>query len=236
MTQPINAALEQLFHEARHRDVSLNERLQIVAAFVRAEAPDFADMVDRFVGRLEAARAGQGAPQVGDSMPLFTMPDQDGRLVRLQDLLDEGPVILAFHRGHWCPYCRLNMAGLAEIEEQARPARIVGISSEVQRFTRELRSEAGGTFSILSDVNGGYALSINLVVWVDQAMSEMIEKAGWDIPLYQGGGDWLLPIPAVFVLGQDGRVAARHVDPDYRRRMELDDLLNGVDLVRRQAG
>ena len=56
----------------------------------------------------------------------------------------------------------------------------------------------------------------------------MIAGAGWDVPLYQGT-DWILPIPGVFIVGHDGRIASRHVDPDYRRRMEIADLLRGVD-------
>jgi peroxiredoxin len=187
--------------------------------------------VDRFVGRLEAARAGESAPQVGEPMPSFTMPDQDGKLVSLTGLLEKGPVVVAIHRGHWCPYCRLNMVGLAEIEEAAKPAQIVAMSAELQKFTRGLKTEAGGSFPIVTDVGGGYALSLNLAIWVDERMSKMIAGAGWDIPLYQGGTGWILPIPAVFVVRQDGIIAARHVDPDYRRRMELSDLLSDIKLA-----
>lgn len=232
MTHPMVTALEEAVQQCRGKGSSLSERLQLIADLVRDRAPPFADQVDRFVGRLEDVRAGSQAPQVGDKMPLFTLPDQNGRFVSLEQLLEKGPVVLAFHRGHWCPYCRLNMAGLAEIEDRAKPAQIIGISAETQQYTRQLQKEAGGRFPILSDVGAGYALSMNLVVWVDEQMSRMIDGAGWDIPLYQGGTDWILPIPAVFVVRQDGIIAARHVDPDYRRRMELDDLLRGVDLVR----
>lgn len=235
MTHPMVQALEDAVQQVRGKGTSLSDRLQMIADLVRDRAPPFAEQVDSFVGRLETARAGAQAPQVGEPMPLFTLPDQNGRFVSLESLLEKGPVVLAFHRGHWCPYCRLNMAGLAEIEDRAAPAQIVGISAETQQYTRQLQAEAGGRFPILSDVGAGYALSMNLVVWVDEQMSRMIEGAGWDIPLYQGGTDWILPIPAVFVVRQDGIIAARHVDPDYRKRMELDDLLRGVDLVREAA-
>jgi peroxiredoxin len=231
MTHPLVAALEDAFQEIRNRDLTLGERLKYVADCVRVKGPDFAAAVDAFVGRLEAAQAGSTAPMVGDVLPSFYLPDHEGRLVTLQSLLDRGPAIIAFHRGHWCPYCRLNMVGLAEIEDEAKPAQIVAISSEVQQYTRILRAEAGAEFPFLTDVDAGYALSINLAIWVDEAMSGMIGGAGWDIPGYQGGTPWILPVPAVFVVGQDGIIAARHVDPDYRRRMELDALLDAVKLV-----
>ena len=231
MTHPLVTALEDAFQEVRNRDLTLGERLKYIADCVRTKGPGFAAAVDTFVGRLETAQAGSSAPMVGELMPDFFLPDHDGRLVTLQSLLYRGPAVLAFHRGHWCPYCRLNMVGLAEIEEAAKPAQIVAISSEIQQYTKMLRAEAGAQFPFLTDMGGGYALSNNLAVLVDEAMAGMIGGAGWDIPAFQGGTPWVLPIPAVFVVGQDGVIAARYVDPDYRRRMELDALLDAVKLV-----
>ncbi len=232
MVNPLVAALEQAFQDVRGRDLSLGERLKFVADCVRSKGPGFADAVDAFVGRLEAAQAGSTAPMVGDAMPEFFLPDHEGRLVTLASLLEQGPAVLAFHRGHWCPYCRLNMVGLAEIQHEVKPAQIVAISSEIQQYTKALRAEAGAEFPFLTDVGGGYSLSINLAIWVDDEMARMIGGAGWDIPGYQGGTPWVLPIPAVFVVGQDGIIKARHVDPDYRRRMELDALIDAVELAR----
>jgi peroxiredoxin len=231
MTHPLVAALEEAFQEVRDRDLTLGERLKYIADCVREKGPDFAAAVDLFVARLEAAHAGNTAPQVGGLMPDFCLPNHDGQLVRLQELLANGPVALAFHRGHWCPYCRLNMVGLAEIEEAAKPTQIVAISSEIQQYTRKLRAECGGNFPFLTDFGGGYALSINLSIFVDEAMSSMIDGAGWHVTQYQGGGGWVLPIPSVFVVGRDGIIAARHIDPDYRRRLELDGLMNAVKLI-----
>ena len=35
----------------------------------------------------------------------------------------------------------------------------------------------------------------------------------------------MLPIPATFVVGRDGRIKARFVDPDYRKRMAIEELI-----------
>ncbi|HSG34821.1 MAG TPA: redoxin domain-containing protein, partial [Sphingomonadaceae bacterium] len=167
MTHPLVAALEDKFREVRDMDLPLGDRLRAIAEEVRLRSPPFADAVDVFVARLEKAHAGEGAPKVGEVMPSFTLPDHDGRLVSLDEILANGPAVLAFHRGHWCPYCRLNMVGLAEIQDKVDPARIVAISSEMQKYTRELRAEAGARFPFLTDIDGGYTLSINLAIWVD---------------------------------------------------------------------
>lgn len=235
MSNALVAALDAAVREAAARPISLGERLALVANRVRELSNVYADAVDSFVSRLERAGAGANAPQVGDLMPNFMMPDQDGRMVALDQLVRGGPTVLVFHRGHWCPYCRLAMAGMAEIQASIAPKALVAISPERQKFTTMLRSEAGAEFPFLSDIGSGYALSIGLSIWVDDAMASLIAQAGWDIPEYQGMDGWIMPVPAVFVVGADGQVIARHVDPDYRRRMELDDVLGVLERVRRQS-
>lgn len=217
-------SIEQAFQEVCFREAPLRERLDYLAQKVRALSPTYDAAVEVFVDRLEQAGAGNEAPQVGEPMPGFVLPDDQGHLVSLEQLLEKAPVVVAFHRGHWCPYCRLNAIGLAEVEADIKPVQIVVISAETQTYTKAIKAEARAGFPFLTDFGNGYALSLNLAIWVDDAMASLIEGSGKDIPQYQGSEGWILPIPSVFVVGQDGMIKARHVDPDYRRRLELDDL------------
>ena len=77
----------------------------------------------------------------------------------------------------------------------------------------------------MTDIDNGYALSLNLAVWVGDEMQRILEAGGRDVTNYQGNQTWVLPIPATFVVAQDGRVTARFIDPDYRNRMTIEDLL-----------
>lgn len=224
MRQSLVTALERAFEEARDRNVPLGERLRYVAQQVSVLSRPYEDAINILVERLERANAGAQAPQIGEPMPSFILPDDQGKLVSLNQMLETAPVAIAFHRGHWCPYCRLNAHALAEIQEQIRPVQIIAISAETQAYTRTIKAEAGAHFPFLTDIANGYALSLNLAIWIDDDMSAMIEAAGWDIPKYHGSAGWIMPIPSVFVVGQNGLITARHVDPDYRRRLEMDDL------------
>ena len=219
--------LEDATDRSRDMNVPLGERLKAVADEVRRLSPEFADIVDRMVARLVANNVGQSAPQPGEPMPEFILPDEGGRLVRLTDLLDKGPVVLSFHRGHWCPYCRLNADGLAKIapEVESLGAQIVAISPEKGRYGAELKSYAKAPFPVLADINNGYALELNLLFWVGDEKRKAMQAGGFDIVPYQGNETWMLPIPATFIIGQDGVVKARYIDPDYRKRMDLDELL-----------
>lgn len=224
---PLVAALEKTTAAAMVSGKPLAARLRMIADQVRELSPEFADAVETFVGRLNGAEAGAKAPQVGEALPAFVLPDQNGRLVSLDTLLREGPLVVAFLRGHWCPYCRITASALGEIAETARKlgARIVAITPESRQFARALDADTASAFPILADLDNGYALSVNLAIWVDEGMSSLIAGAGWDIPAYQGNETWMLPIPAVFVLGRDGIVVARHVNPDYRERANLDEIV-----------
>jgi peroxiredoxin len=229
---PLVAALEAEFQSVRNLELPLGARLGRIAAKVRQMSPEFGDAVDTFVHRLERARAGAAAPALGDVMPGFLLADETGRLRSLDELIADGPAAIVFVRGHWCPYCRLNAVGLAEIEARLSPVKLAVISPERQAYTTRLKAESGAGFPFLTDVGAGYALSINLAIWIDQAMAALIASAGWDVPAYHGDDAWVMPVPSVFLVGRDGVVAARHIDPDYRRRMELADIL---DAARRLA-
>ena len=180
--------LDEATDRSRDMDAPLGERLKAVADEVRRVSPEFAATVDRMVARLAASNVGQTAPKPGESMPDFVLPDEGGRLVRLTDLLDNGPVVLSFNRGHWCPYCRLNVAGLAEIapEVESLGARIVAISPEKARYGKELKSYAKAPFPVLADIDNAYALELNLLFWVGDEKREAMQAGGYDIAPYQG--------------------------------------------------
>lgn len=225
--QNLSEALAACTVRCRSMDAPLQDRLSAFADDVRRLSPDFADVVDRMIGHLRANHAGEHAPSPGDAMPDFVLPDQSGRLVALSELLDSGPAVIAFHRGHWCPYCTINADALARIEPEVKAlgARIVAITPEVRKFTSELADATDAQFPILSDLDNAYALDVGVAIKVPEEKRAAMTAAGWDISDYMGTRSWMLPIPATFVVGTDGAVRARFVDPDYRRRMDVEEIL-----------
>jgi peroxiredoxin len=217
----------ELLSKYRDADGPLSERLAAFATAHRRRYPAYSDAVDKLVARLNDAGGWKDAPDVGEEMPPFMLPDETGRLVNLQSLCADGPVAIMFHRGHWCPYCRMNLRAVAREKDRIATTggRIVVIQPERQQFAGEFRSDAGAPFPILTDMDNGYALSLNLAIWVGPDITKMYARSGYDLPRYQGNDAWMVPIPATFVVGRDGKVAARFIDPDFRKRMELDDLL-----------
>jgi peroxiredoxin len=229
-SKPLSQLLDEAFIECRDMDASLSERLQAFADAVRRFGPQFQHAVDGLVERLRTHDVGKNAPKPGEPMPNFILPDERGQLVSLDALLQSGPVAVTFHRGHWCPYCRINTRALAEAQEKiaAEGGQVTAIMPDREHFTSELKAESDAPFPILTDFDNGYALSINLAFYVGEEMQQMMTGAGWDVSRSQGSDTWLLPVPATFVVATDGRVKARFVDPDYRKRMTIEDLLSAL--------
>jgi peroxiredoxin len=216
-----------LFVELRDREAPLGERLAAYAEGSRRAYPDYAEAVDQLVRRLNEDGNWNDAPRVGDAMPDFLLPDEQGHLVGLRDLRSEGPVAIMFHRGHWCPYCRINVHAIARSSAAiaATGGRVVIVMPERQAYAGKLQAETGAAFPILTDMDNGYAMSVNLAIWLGPDIERLLSGYGNDLPRYHGNDAWMVPIPATFVIGRDGKIVARFIDPDFRKRMELDDLL-----------
>lgn len=220
--------LKLAFQRCREMDGTLSEQLQAYAAAGREIFPAYGEAVDRLVARVNQNGGGESAPHPGEPMPPFVLPDESGRLVTLPSLLEEGPVVVMFFRGHWCPYCRLNVRAVIKAYDRikARGANVVAIMPETQEYAVKFKTEAAAPFPVLTDLDNGYALSLNLAIWLGADIERLLHYL--DMPAFHGNDGWMLPIPATFVVGRDGIIKARFVDPDFRRRMEIEDLISAL--------
>jgi peroxiredoxin len=218
--------LRLAFLRCRDMEAPLSERLDAYEAAARDIFPAYSDAVDRLVARIHENGGGENAPRAGEPMPPFLLPDETGALVSLQSLLARGPLAVMFFRGHWCPYCRLNVRAVIQAMGRIRAigGHVVAIMPETQTYAAQFKNDAAVPFPVLTDLDNGYALSLNLAVWLGAEIEGLLSPMQ-DMPAFHGNDGWVLPIPATFVVGQDGVVKARFVDPDFRKRMAIDDLI-----------
>jgi len=172
-----------------------------------------------------------GALKEGDAAPDFDLPELGGGRVHLTDVLRDGPVVISFYRGAWCPYCNLEMqalqAALPDIE--AAGGRLITIAPETAAHAGEIRDKGNLTFPLLQDADNAVARCFGLVFALPEPLRSIYEAFGIDLTDSQGNDAFELPMPATYIIGSNGRVAHAFVDVDYTQRMEPSEI---VDILR----
>ena len=181
--------------------------------------------------KLMQSDAGENAPTNGDNAPDFVLPNVRGGTTQLGDLLKEGPVVLSFYRGGWCPFCNLEFKALSDILPQirAKGATLIGVSPETPDASLSTIEKHNLPFEVLSDVGNKIAERYGLVMTVYEELRPLYLQWGIDIPAANGDDSFQLPIPATYVIKQDGTVHACYVDKNYTARMEPKDILGALD-------
>jgi peroxiredoxin len=220
--------------------MSLQDQLDAFRANFQAGGPPWNapewihEPMHRATAELIASGAAAKALKVGDKAPAFVLNDADGQAFASTDLLAKGPLVLTFYRGVWCPYCNMELqalqAALAEIT--ARGASLVAISPQKPANSRRSQRENKLEFPILSDPGNDVAAVFGLRFKLPDYLSDLYKNTFKnDLEVVNGDASWTLPMPARFVIGQDGTILYAEVNPDYTRRPDPSELFPALDKV-----
>lgn len=192
-----------------------------------------AEVLQTFAGSIEdLMRKGIGSTslKVGDRAPNFTLANADGRSIALSSLLSQGPVVISFQRGAWCPYCSLELRAWNRSFQSvlAAGASIVAITPEIAEEAAKTRSKNEVPFEVLVDAANSVAREFGLVFELQQNLRPIYAQLGADLQKINGDSSFTLPIPATYVIGRDGIVKFAHVDPNYMNRAEPSEILKSL--------
>ena len=198
--------------------------------------PAAVEALHRATDELIASGAQNLALKAGDVAPEFTLPDPDGHLVSSKVLLEYGPLVLTFYRGAWCPYCNFDLSALEEArsEIESRGATLVAISQQTAPNSRKSQRQNGLGFPILGDHGGEIAAQFGLRWTLPDYLREVQKALGADLTAFNGEASWTLPMPARYVIAQDGVIAYAEVNADYTRRPEPSAIFPVLEQLRRQ--
>lgn len=189
--------------------------------------PEIHPIMERATAALFASGQAERAIHAGDRAPAFVLQDQNDRTVSSAELLAQGPLIVTFYRGVWCPYCNIELQALNELLPQFRAlgANIVAISPQKPVNSRKSVRQNQLDFPVLSDVRGETGAAFGLRFALPDYLVALYQTLGNDLPAFNDDPSWTLPMPARYVIGQDGVVRYAEVNPDYTRRPEPADML-----------
>lgn len=216
--------------------MSLQEQLDTFKAAFEAGQPPYnvpravVETMHRATAELINSGAAQRALKAGDMMPAFTLDDAEGKPVSSADLLRQGPLVVTFYRGVWCPYCNMDLralqAALPAVQEAG--ASLVAISPQLAANSRKAVRQNSLTFPILSDSHNDVAAAFGLRFELQDYLVDLYKSLKNELPAFNGDASWTLPMPARYVVAQDGTIVYAEVNPDYTRRPEPSDMLPAI--------
>jgi peroxiredoxin len=213
------------------------ELQQQLATFKQRASSELAETLQAGVDELAESGIAERAVKEGERAPDFELPNVQGKSVSLSALLERGPVVLAFYRGGWCPYCNLQLRAYQRILPEIRElgGQLVAVSPEPQDASLSTAEKNALEFEVLSDVDVTAARSFRLLFDLSERLKQTYIGMDKDLSVMNADGQWHLPIPATYVIAQDGRVELAFVDPEYRHRLEPSDILAALQRLREPA-
>jgi peroxiredoxin len=209
--------------------MSLKEQLAEYRSSWRKRVPkERQAIMERHIEQLRNGVVVQTMLKVGDRAPAIRLYNAKRELVDIRFLLKDGPVIVTFYRGGWCPYCNLELKAFQDAlpDIKAVGASLVAISPEKPDDTLSTAEKNSLSFEVLSDVGHQVGRSFGLVYQFTEELRRAFEGFGLNIPVYNGTpGEWALPVAATYVIDCEGTIIFADVGVDYRDRADPREVL-----------
>ena len=165
--------------------------------------------------------------QVGDIAPDFHGIDQTDDLVNLRETLENGPVVLIFFRGSWCYYCNKHISTFQDSLEYVldKGASVIAVSPQIPEYNHKTIRKTGATFSIIHDKGYQIMDAYYVSFTIDEKIIKKYRRFGRHIDRANGNKDYILPVPATFVIGEDRVIRYIQYDPNYKIRSTVAEVL-----------
>ncbi len=203
------------------------------AGFISRVDPKRVAMMEAATAKLRETGIESTALTVGTKAPEIALPDSNSVQQSLQALWMLGPVVVVFYRGGWCPYCNLELRAW----QQHLPtllslsANLVAISPQTPDNSLTTAEKNTLSFTVLSDSALDASNAFGVAFSLPPELIDLYSSVGNNLPELNGNGQWILPVPATFLIDQTGIIRFMHVEADYRNRAEPDDVIKVIRLL-----
>jgi peroxiredoxin len=197
---------------------------------------DVVEILFKATSDLVASKEAEKALKAGQPAPSFSLKDADGNVIDSKKLLASRPLVVTFYRGVWCPYCNIDLKALEAARPliEAKGASLVALSMQNAPNSRRSARENGLGFPILVDKHGtvadAFGLRFKLSPTVVKVYRDVLKN---DLEAFNDDTSWTLPMPARYVIAQDGVIAYAEVNPDFTRRPDPSELFPVLDQLAR---
>ncbi|MDH5436212.1 MAG: AhpC/TSA family protein, partial [Gammaproteobacteria bacterium] len=190
-------------------------------------------IVQQEMGKIVSSGLGEKVIKTGSTVPDFSLIDASGNDIRLYELLQNGPVVISFYRGGWCPFCSLEFKALMDIYPQVKTmgAELIAISPQTHHHSVSTVSDLAIKFPVLSDPANQVTKRFGLLFTMPHAIQVLYKEWGLDVPTANGSDSYDLPVPATYIVGSDGTVVDAYINVNYTERMEPAEIIKSLGKI-----
>jgi peroxiredoxin len=174
---------------------------------------------------------------LGDKMVNFEIENAAGGTITLDEMLSNGPVVITFYRGSWCPYCVGELTSIQKRIDKITKAggTVLAISPEIPEKTVDLAEQKDIGFSFGTDHDNKLAKQLALAFKLDPKTIKRYRDYGIDLPESNDSKRWELPVPATYVIDTDHTIRFAYVDEDYSKRADYDDVVSVLKAIQEES-
>jgi len=216
--------------------MSLKENIdQFKSSFLPQVSEQIKESMRKAEEALKESNHAKRALAAGTDAVDFTLPNVKGEQVSSTTLRQQGPIVVSFYRGGWCPYCSLELKALQSVnsEIEALGAHLVAISPQVPDESLSTAQKNQLEFEVLSDANSEVADQYGLTFSLNEDLRPIYKNWGADVAAVNDDPDCKLPLPATYVISQEGKIVHAFVEEDYTERLEPDEILESLRNIQR---
>ena len=219
--------------------MSLNQDiLNTIQTFRENFPPELTNLIEQGAGEISAMQIVENALNQGDKAPEFSLLDRKGQTHTLKNYLDNGPLVITFYRGAWCPYCNLQLAAYnAHLNEiKSAGGTLVAVTPETPEgiptflnsgVPEEMKASivTDPDFDVLHDPDNQLGKQFGLEFKLPDAHVKLFELMEFDIEKANGSSSYTFSDPATYIIGTDSFIKWAFVPNNYRKRANPEDII-----------
>jgi len=166
--------------------------------------------------------------KIGDKIPDFSLPNAINEIISSKDILEKGKMVIAFYRGSWCPYCNLELKALQENLSRItdKQTTLIAISPQSPDNSLTMIEKHNLQFEVLTDSQNSYAKQLGISFQLQDFVLPHYKALGINLADFNKNEENTLPVPAIFVVNEEGTIIYKFVDVNYMNRINIDELVD----------
>ena len=213
---------------------NLNEELADFAQQMSQKAPEeMLQTMSSEIGKLVESGIAEKALGRGDQAPDFELQDSEGKWLSLDGLVQQGPVVISFNRGNWCPFCNIEFRHLQKSVEEIKSAgaNLIVISPQLPEKSAQLKSQLGYDYPILYDQENSIAREFGIVFTLSEPLRTIHQAFEMNIPEHNGNESYQLPLPSTFVVDSNKTIIYSYSNANWMERAEPGEYLQRLNTI-----